>query len=66
MNTGQRGVHLPFEVVALKQDGPWTYGVLANHIGSFAGNDERDGISKAFLQPFLSYTTPDACTFFLL
>lgn len=42
-------------VVALKQDGPWTYGVLANHIWSFAGNDDRDDISNTFLQPFLSY-----------
>lgn len=52
-------------IVALKQDGPWTYGVLANHIWSFAGNDERNDISNTFLQPFLSYTTPDAWTFAL-
>ncbi|MFT2214817.1 transporter [Rhizobium giardinii] len=50
-------------VVALKQDGPWTYGVLANHIWSFSGNDDRNDISNTFLQPFLSYTTPDAWTF---
>jgi len=52
-------------IVALKQDGPWTYGVLANHIWSFAGNDDRNDISNTFLQPFLSYTTPDAWTFAL-
>ncbi|MQW69801.1 transporter [Sinorhizobium medicae] len=52
-------------VVALKQDGPWTYGVLANHIWSFAGNKERNDISSTFVQPFLSYTTPDAWTFAL-
>lgn len=52
-------------VVALKQDGPWTYGILANHIWSFAGNDSRNDISNTFLQPFLSYTTPDAWTFAL-
>lgn len=52
-------------VVALKQDGPWTYGILANHIWSFAGDHNRDDISSTFLQPFLSYTTPDAWTFAL-
>ena len=46
--------------VALKQDGPWTYGMLANHLWSFAGNDRRGDISATFLQPFLSYTTPTA------
>ena len=49
--------------VVLKQSGPWTYGVLANHIWSFAGNDNRADISTTFLQPFLSYTTPTAWTF---
>ena len=52
-------------IVALKQDGPWTYGVLANHIWSFAGNEDRNDISNTFLQPFLSYTTPTAWTFAL-
>jgi len=49
--------------VALKQDHGWTYGVLANHIWSFAGSDSRADISVTFLQPFLSYTTPTAWTF---
>lgn len=48
--------------VALKQDGPWTYGILANHIWSFAGDHNREDVSSTFLQPFLSYTTPDAWT----
>jgi hypothetical protein len=52
-------------VVALKQDGPWTYGMLANHIWSFAGDHNRDDVSSTFLQPFVSYTTPDAWTFAL-
>ncbi|MEI2296706.1 transporter [Ensifer sp. MJa1] len=51
--------------VLLKQEGHWTYGVLANHIWSVAGNDDRDDVSSTFLQPFLSYTTPDAWTFTL-
>ena len=51
--------------VVLRQRGPWTYGVLANHIWSFAGNTNREEVSKTFLQPFLSYTTPTAWTFSL-
>ena len=49
--------------VALKQTGPWTYGALANHIWSFAGDDNRNDINATFLQPFVSYTTPTAWTF---
>jgi hypothetical protein len=49
--------------VGLKQAGPWTYGALANHLWSFAGDDDRGDISATFLQPFLTYTTPDAWTF---
>ena len=51
--------------VALKQEGPWTYGALANHIWSVAGNDNRQDVDATFLQPFLSYTTPQAVTFAL-
>jgi hypothetical protein len=51
--------------VLLKQDSPWTYGALANHIWSFAGDEGRTGVSSTFLQPFLSYTTKDAWTFTL-
>lgn len=50
-------------VVILRQSEGWTYGMLANHIWSFAGDDDRDEVSATFLQPFLSYTTPDAWTF---
>lgn len=49
--------------VVLWQASGWTYGMLANHIWSFAGNDDRRGVSSTFLQPFLSYTTKDAWTF---
>jgi hypothetical protein len=49
--------------VALKQSGPWTYGVLANHIWSIAGEGNRAEVNSTYLQPFLSYTTPDAWTF---
>jgi hypothetical protein len=51
--------------VILRQQGPWTYGTLANHIWSFAGDDARNDVNATFLQPFLSYTTKDAWTFTL-
>ena len=40
--------------VGLKQAGSWTYGMLANHIESFAGDDKRADISVSLVQPFLS------------
>lgn len=43
--------------VFLRQDSGWTYGLLANHIWSYAGESSRADISATFLQPFLSYTT---------
>jgi hypothetical protein len=48
--------------VALLQHGPWTYGILANHIWSFAGEDDRADVNQTFLQPFLSYTFSNAVT----
>jgi hypothetical protein len=51
--------------VVLKQDGPWTLGMLANQIWSVAGDSDREDISNLFLQPFVSYTTKDAWTFAL-
>ncbi|MEC5398046.1 transporter [Uliginosibacterium sp. H1] len=49
--------------VVLKQSGPWTYGALANHIWSVAGDDQRSDLSNTFLQPFLAHTTKGAWTF---
>lgn len=49
--------------VVLKQQGAWTYGGLANHIESFAGESERADISATFLQPFVSYITPSKTTY---
>jgi len=40
--------------VVLRQTGPWTYGMLANHIEPFAGKDSRTDISATFIQPFIS------------
>ena len=49
--------------VVLKQSNGWTRGVLANHIWSFAGDDDRADVDATFLQPFLTYTTPTQWTF---
>ena len=49
-------------VVALTVRGPWTVGGLANHVWSFAGDDDRDDISNTFIQPFAAYTWPSAWT----
>lgn len=49
--------------VALRQSGSWTYGALANHIESFAGDGDRSDVSATFLQPFLTYITSTQTTF---
>ncbi len=48
--------------VALRQSGPWTVGVLCNHIWSFAGDDDRSDVNATFVQPFLSYITKTKTT----
>jgi hypothetical protein len=50
-------------VVVLKQSNGWTRGVLANHVWSVAGDDDRADVNATFLQPFLTYTTPTQWTF---
>ena len=49
--------------VVLKQQGPWTYGALVNHVWSFAGESGRDDVKRTFLQPFASYTTKTFTSF---
>lgn len=49
--------------VMLKQSNGWTRGVLANHVESFAGDDDRTDVSSTFIQPFLTYTTGDQWTY---
>jgi hypothetical protein len=51
--------------VGLRQIGPWTYGALANHVWSFAGDDERSDVNVTFLQPFLAHSLKTATTFTL-
>jgi len=51
--------------VILKQQSGWTYGVLTNHIWSYAdasGGGQRPEVNATFIQPFLSYTWPDSAT----
>jgi hypothetical protein len=52
----------PTAVVIWQKHG-WTYGALANHIWSYAGNEGRQEISSTFFQPVLSYTTSKHTTF---
>ena len=51
--------------VALMQQGPWTFGILANQIWSFAGDPAEKDINQAYMQPFISYATKNAWTFTL-
>ena len=48
--------------IVLKMNGPWTMGLLANHVWSFAGDKDRIDISNTFMQPFAAYTWPSAWT----
>ncbi|MEP3113561.1 transporter [Nisaea sp.] len=63
LSSGKWGAGPTF--VGLMQSGGWTYGALANHLWSFAGDNKRSDVSTTFLQPFASYTTSDAWTFSL-
>jgi hypothetical protein len=45
--------------VILKQSHGWTYGMLASHVWSFAGQSSRVSYANTFLQPFVGYTWPD-------
>lgn len=49
--------------VALKQAGPWTVGMLANHVWGVGGDSSRENVSASYLQPFVGYTTHTHTTF---
>jgi len=49
-------------VIGVSMQGPWTAGVLANHVWSVAGDDDRPDINNTFVQPFVAYTWPSAWT----
>ncbi len=42
-------------LVALVQPGPWTIGILARHLWSFAGASDRSNVNQTVLQPFVNY-----------
>ena len=48
--------------VVLRQSGPVTIGVLANHLWSYAGAVHADPVSATFVQPFVTYTYPNTTT----
>jgi len=43
--------------VVLQQQKGWTYGMLLNHVWSFAGDDDQPYVNSTFMQPFLAYNT---------
>jgi hypothetical protein len=49
--------------VVLRQQSGWTYGMLANHLWSVAGDSDRADVNVTFVQPFLTYTTQTFTTF---
>jgi hypothetical protein len=49
-------------VVALRQEHGFTYGILANHVWSYAGWGDQN-VNATFLQPFLTYSTKTYTTF---
>lgn len=51
--------------VVLSQQGPWTVGVLANHVWSVAGDSDRASVNASFVQPFVTYITQARTTFIL-
>ncbi len=49
--------------VLLRQDGAWTYGVLVNHLWSFAGDEKREHVNSTYFDIWLAYTTQSAYTY---
>lgn len=45
-----------------KQAGPWTSGVLFNHVWSVAGDDDANYVSASRIEPLIAYTAPTATT----
>jgi hypothetical protein len=45
--------------IALVQPGPWTIGMLARQIWSFAGASDRSNVNQTVLQPFVNYKLSD-------
>lgn len=49
--------------VVLTQRGPWTIGLLTNHIWSVAGTGNRADVNNTFVEQFSVYTTPKGMSF---
>lgn len=52
-------------IVLLKQANGWTKWILANHIWSFAGDDERQDINQTYANPGIAYQTKSLTTYVL-
>jgi len=52
-NRGTQKWSLGPAFVALRQIGPWTLGLLANNVWSFAGKSERSAVNRGLLQYFI-------------
>lgn len=48
--------------ILVLQEGAWTLGILANHLWSVAGDDDRSDVNATYAEPFLAYTTSSAWT----
>ncbi len=48
--------------IALQQTGPWTYGLLANHLWDLE-DDPKTPTNATFVQPFVAYSTEGAWTY---
>ena len=46
----------------MSTNGPWTIGILGNHIWSIGGDSDRPDISNTFVHPFAAYTWPGPWT----
>ncbi|MEP4076314.1 transporter [Haloferula sp.] len=61
--------------VALKQSGPWTYGVLANHLWSLSGGNQITGfggavnleqeVNASYIEPWVSFAADHGTTYSL-
>ena len=60
LGTGKWGIG-PTAVVLYQWDA-WSVGMLANHVWSVAGDEDRDDVSQTFLQPFVSYALGEGQT----
>jgi hypothetical protein len=50
-------------IVALRSEGPFTYGTLANHLWNVGGTDGRPSVNATYLQPFFNYIPGGGWTF---